>query len=128
MLNERGQEVPDSRPLVHPLGMVVQETLAEKIKRMVRYELSQAASSQGHETFEDADDFDVGDDEELRSPYELYDRNFEDFNGQRQAEKPSPELRAGGKTDGNGNGNAGAGGSASAGDGKGAGGDSGAAK
>lgn len=96
MLDERGREIPDPKPMVHPLGIQVQETLAEKIKRMVRFELSRAASEQGHESFEDADDFDVGDDDELRSPYELFDRNFEDdVGGQSEAAKSQTELRAG---------------------------------
>lgn len=79
MLNERGHEVPDPTPMAIPLGMRVAETLADQIKRMVRSELSRQAADQGAETFEEADDFDVGDEDELSSPYELSEANFEDM-------------------------------------------------
>lgn len=65
--------------MARPLHIPVAESLAQKIQRMVRFELSQSAAEQGHETFEEADDFDVGEDaDELRSPYELSDSNFEE--------------------------------------------------
>lgn len=79
MLNENGHEVPDPRPVARPLHIGVPETLAQQIQRMVRSELSQRAAAQGHETFEESDDFDVEEDEDLSSPYELSDRNFEDY-------------------------------------------------
>lgn len=81
MLDERGREIPDPTPIALPLGMGIPETLAQQIQRMVKSELSRQAEAQGHDSFEDADDFDVGDDDELRSPYELSDENFEDVNG-----------------------------------------------
>lgn len=74
MLNERGHEINDPNPMVRPIHLKMEESLAEKIKRMVKYELSQAASEQGHESFEEADDFDIEDEaEDLRSDYELDD-------------------------------------------------------
>lgn len=101
MLNEHGHELPDPRPMARPLHISVPETLAQQIQRMVRSELSQRAAQEGHETFEDADDFDVGEDAELSSPYELTDANFEDHNGsddQRFAERTPSGKQA---TDGN---------------------------
>lgn len=75
----RGWETLDPSPMARPLHIPVAESLAQKIQRMVRYELSQSAAEQGHETFEEADDFEVGEDaDELRSPYELSDSNFEE--------------------------------------------------
>lgn len=80
MLNENGHEIPDPRPMARPLHLSVPETLAQQIQRMVRSELSLRAQAQGFESFEEAEDFDVGDDEELSSPYELHDSNFEETN------------------------------------------------
>lgn len=121
MLDERGREIPDSKPMVHPLGLSVQETLADKIKRMVRYELSRQAEAQGHESFEDADDFDVGDEPELKSPYELDDGQLMERvdngnGGKNQGEKA--ELRAGSKADGGGDRDAEEGSKSSPGDGE----------
>lgn len=96
MLNENGHEIPDPRPMAAPLHIRVPETLAQQIQRMVRSELSQRAADQGHETFEEADDFDVGDDEELSSPYELYDRNFEDGNNGSD-DQHTPQRKSGGQ-------------------------------
>lgn len=80
MLNENGHEVPDPRPMARPLHISAPETLAQQIQRMVRSELSRRAEAQGFETFEEAEDFDVGDEPELASPYELHDSNFEETN------------------------------------------------
>lgn len=81
MLNENGHEIPDPRPMARPLHLSVPETLAQQIQRMVRSELSLRAQAQGFESFEEAEDFDVGDEPELSSPYELHDSNFEGTNG-----------------------------------------------
>ena len=40
---------------------------------MIRNEVSSRAQAEGYETFEEADDFEVGDEPELRTPYELDD-------------------------------------------------------
>lgn len=71
-LDERGWEVPDPTPVAWPAGVRRPETLTEQIRRLVRLEVSQVAAAQGMETFEEADDFDVDDDDgEFVSPYEL---------------------------------------------------------
>lgn len=68
---ERGREKPDGTPVAPPVGYVKQPSLAEQIRNMVRSErLRQEAESAGFESFEDADDFEVGDDYEPSSPYE----------------------------------------------------------
>lgn len=69
--NERGEELMDSRPLDIPIGFKRPETLAETIQRMVRNEASRVAAANDMETFEEADDFDVGDDYDPSSPWEL---------------------------------------------------------
>lgn len=70
-LNEAGQEIPDSRPLHSSIGSRRSPTLAEQIKAAVRSErLAQEAHSAGFESFEEADDFEIGDDYDPESPYE----------------------------------------------------------
>lgn len=85
--NEFGQEVPDQTPVNIPLKFRAPPTLQEQIRAMVRGELSQVAAQQGHETFEEADDFDVDDDYDPRSPWEL------DFD-QEHAAEPAPAAPA----------------------------------
>lgn len=64
-------EIPDPRPVEMPIGYEHPEPLESMIARMVRLE-SERAGQQGLETFEEADDFDVDDDEgELVSPYQM---------------------------------------------------------
>lgn len=78
-LNSRGHEVNDPQPMALPPGVAKPETLAETIRRLVRNEISARASDLGHETFEEADDFDVEDDHaDPQSQWELnYDQESE---------------------------------------------------
>lgn len=70
-LDKRGHELHDPVPLEPPLGYKRTPSLSEQIRTMVRGEaLKRAALEAGAETFEEADDFDVGDDHDPRSPYE----------------------------------------------------------
>lgn len=81
-LEEKGLS-PDGSALDHdgldeqiapPLGFVRQPSMVEYIRRMVKSEhLRQAAEAAGAETFEEADDFDVGDPDDNfpMSPHEL---------------------------------------------------------
>lgn len=69
--NARGEELPDDTPLELPLRFKRPPSLQDQIKAMVRSVLSQAAADQGMESFEEADDFDVSDDIDLRSHHEL---------------------------------------------------------
>lgn len=83
-LDEFGQEVPDPVPLAPPVGYKRRVPLAQQIREMVRSEaLRMAAERAGAESFDEADDFDVGDDVDPRSPYEA------EFEG-----LPVAELRA----------------------------------
>lgn len=81
MLDERGWEVPDSTPVAWPAGVRRPETLTDQIRRLVRMEVSRAAAEQGLETFEESDDFDVEDEDEFRSPYELTEMPVETIFG-----------------------------------------------
>lgn len=57
--DELGRELPDDTPLELPVGAKRPESMAEMIQRMVRTQLSQHAVSQGMESIDEANDFDV---------------------------------------------------------------------
>jgi len=66
-----GKEYPDPTPVAPPLGFIKQPTLAETMRQMIAGEaLRRHARESGLETFEEADDFNVGDDYDPTSPYE----------------------------------------------------------
>lgn len=69
--DENGREIPDPTKPEVPLGFKHPETLAEQVHRLVRSaQLREMAEAAGHESFEQADDFDIGEDYDPRSPYE----------------------------------------------------------
>lgn len=71
-LFSRGDRV-DPRPVAVPAGMKLPETAEQKMQRMIRVELSKQAQEAGFESFQDANDFDVPDDDPTLSPtsYEM---------------------------------------------------------
>lgn len=70
-LDEFGHETLDPTPIAPPVGFRPAPSLAEQIREMVRSErLAREVIEAGYETFEEADDFDVGDDVDVSSPYE----------------------------------------------------------
>lgn len=71
--DERGREIPDNTPVEIPLGWRRPLTLQEQIQRHIRVEFSQLASSRGFESFEEADDFDVDEDPDMLTQYELHE-------------------------------------------------------
>lgn len=72
MHDEKGREIPDPLPLEPPIGYKRSPTIAEQLRAMVQGEaLAYAARNAGKETFEEADDFDVDDEFDPRSPYEV---------------------------------------------------------
>lgn len=69
--DEKGVFYPDPTPIAPPVGYVRSPTIAEQIRTMVRSEqLRAVADASGMDTFEEADDFDIGDDYDPRSPWE----------------------------------------------------------
>lgn len=71
VLDELGREIPDPTPMEPPLGYIKQPSLQDQIRMMVLSEkLRLEVESAGAETFEEADDFDVGDDYDPHSPWE----------------------------------------------------------
>lgn len=70
-LNQLGQELLDPTPIAPPVGYKKQPSMVDHIRNMVRSELLRAhAESEGFGSFEEEDDFDVGDDYEPTSGYE----------------------------------------------------------
>lgn len=98
---KNGIEFPDDTPIAIPFGCDQPESLAETIKRLVRNEVSMLANDAGHETFTDANDFDVDDDGEMVSPYELTQMQEEvplDYKDEPSKVDPSvPTENGGGK-------------------------------
>lgn len=71
-LNEDGHEVGDPDPIALPAGFKIPETLAMQVQRLVRSHISRQAAEAGFETFEEAEDFEVGDDNDPSTPYETF--------------------------------------------------------
>lgn len=66
-----GKEYPNPIPLDPPIGYVPSKPLYEQIREMVQRELSATAEREGFETEDEANDFEVGDDYDPDSPYEI---------------------------------------------------------
>jgi len=71
-LNADGSPILDPVPMAPPIGYKKVPSMVEIVRDMVRSErLAQEARDAGHETFEEAEDFDIGeDDPQLHSPFE----------------------------------------------------------
>lgn len=70
---EDRREVPDPTPVEMPLRFrnMGPSQMRDEIRMMVREAMSDFAHDQGFETFEEADDFDIDDEPDLVSPYEI---------------------------------------------------------
>lgn len=71
-LHPDGTPILDPTPMAPPIGYKKHPSMVEIVRDMVRSErLAQEAANMGHETFEESEDFDVGDEpEQLRSGWE----------------------------------------------------------
>lgn len=71
-LNPDGSQVLSPIPIAPPIGYKKAPSMVEIVRDMVRSErLAQEAAAMGRETFEESEDFDVGDEDPLmRSPWE----------------------------------------------------------
>lgn len=68
--DEQGRELMDPTPIAPPIGYKKSPSISEQIRTMIRSEhLRREAEEAGYETFEEADDFEVGD-FDPKSPYE----------------------------------------------------------
>lgn len=84
-----GQFIPDPTPVAPPIGYVKTQSVFERVREMVRSEqLRQEAIALEMETFEEADDFDTGEDDDPSTPYEEF------FDGLNSIEILDPRRRA----------------------------------
>lgn len=63
--DDQGREIPDPTPMELPTGFRAPESLESMIARMVRTRISDLADREGMETFDEANDFELDDDDEL---------------------------------------------------------------
>lgn len=79
--NEKGEEIPDPRPVALPVGFERPRSLQETMRYLLRQEeFRRAAAKHELESFEEADDFDIEDDDDgsvlanmaKNSPYESH--------------------------------------------------------
>lgn len=85
--DKQGREIPDPTPVEMPVGFKRPIPLADEIRAIMRRAVQEDLDSHGMETFDEADDFEVPD-EDMTSPYE------ENFDPQFTFARES-ELRAG---------------------------------
>lgn len=80
MLDDRGREMPNPKPMELTAGLRRPENLQGQIQRLVRTALSQEVADQGMETFEEANDFDIVDgfDVHFNSTYQQMDEEYLD--------------------------------------------------
>lgn len=77
-LDPRGREMPSPLSIAPPIGYKRTPSLSDQIRQIVISEkLAQEARTQGYESFEEADDFDVPDEDVPVSAFEME----EDFEG-----------------------------------------------
>lgn len=86
-LDEFGREILDQTRLSFPVGYEQPEPLHLRIRRMVMHTLMEQSRGEEYETFEEADDFDVGDEpigfDDVQTPYEA---DFDHLAGQTPSE------------------------------------------
>lgn len=93
-LNEKGHEILDETPVSVPFK-IQRRSYFDHVREFIRQEVSRNALETGHETFEEADDFDVGDDYDPSSPYEMqFDPDLGPQSNPFNDEKPTPEATA----------------------------------
>lgn len=95
-LDERGRELLDGRPMEPPVGYNPQPSLMEKIRKMVYdAQIQRDLAKAGVETFDEANDFDVGDDYDPTSPWEQYyePTPFERFIADKEAAQKPEQPR-----------------------------------
>lgn len=67
-----GWELLDPTPVAIPTGFKVPETMEQRVQRLTRTSMSALAAEQGYETFEESEDFNIGDDIDPSTPYETF--------------------------------------------------------
>lgn len=82
--NERGEELMDPTPIAVPFKFQ-QRSQFDWMRQFIRQEVSRHAAEQGYESFEEANDFNVGDDFDPTTPYE---EQFDPETGESNFTKP----------------------------------------
>lgn len=77
-LDEFGAEVLDDTPVALPVRFKRPQNLIDQVREVIHQEGLRAQDA-GYESFEEADDFDVDDDPELKSPYEVDEEELEAY-------------------------------------------------
>lgn len=72
-----GRELPDPTPVEVPAGWRQPESVESMLARMVRTKVSELAEKEGLETFEEANDFDIEDEDEPLTAHEQQDMKLE---------------------------------------------------
>lgn len=85
-----GREIPDTTPAETPPHLSRAVSRHEEMKAYIRAELSRQMEDAGMESFEDADDFEVDEDPDILSPYELSDAPVEWPGGEKDADADPP--------------------------------------
>lgn len=76
--DSQGRERPNPQPVEIPLHMRREVSIDEKMKQIIRTQMSIEAARNQQETFEEANDFDIDDDDEdILTPYEVMDMRLE---------------------------------------------------
>jgi len=90
MLDQNGHEIPDATPVARPLKISTRPSSLDELKQLLRI-VSREAEQSGTESFEEAEDFDVGDDSEPYSRWEIpSDEDLQGFVEQLRAERNNP--------------------------------------
>lgn len=82
-------EMLDDTPVAIPMKFRRVQTQAEKMREIIRQEMSRAAENSGMETWEEADDFSIDDEYDPTSPYEL--SIDQELNGVPDPDEGSPQ-------------------------------------
>lgn len=92
-LDEKGREIPDSTPIAPPIGLLKPPTITEQIRSMIRSEKFHDHFNQGHETFEEADDFDIPDDDvQFDTDYEAEFEPVRELQARKEIEEKEREI------------------------------------
>lgn len=83
-LDEHGFEHPDPTPVEMPTRLRLPQRQVDRVRELVRRELSQRAQEEGFESFDEADDFEI----EGEDPISPYEEIFEPQSGTPLAKQP----------------------------------------
>jgi len=92
-LNERGHEILDDTPVAIPLRLTRPPLPFEEVRQMMSV-ISRQAASQGLESLEEANDFEIGDDYDPRSAHEFTEFEEQQIRQVLAEGKPTPKQKS----------------------------------